>query len=95
MSRQKYILICVYLEVLVKTATAKELRSRAAAILEKVRKGEEVVITMRGESIAVMKPVHADERPFKPIGFGMWKDRKDMMNVQEYVDFLRRPRYQR
>ena len=54
-----------------KTVTAKELRSRAAAILERVRKGDEVVITMRGESIAVMKPVKDAEKPFNPVGFGM------------------------
>jgi prevent-host-death family protein len=35
-----------------KTATAKELRTHTSAILERVRKGDEVVITMRGKSIA-------------------------------------------
>ena len=32
-----------------KTATAKELRNRASAILGSVRKGDEVVITLRGK----------------------------------------------
>jgi prevent-host-death family protein len=40
-----------------KTATAKELRDRASSILESVIKGNEVIITMRGKSIAVLKPL--------------------------------------
>ena len=40
-----------------KTATAKELRVRASSILENVRKGDEVVITMRGRSISIIKPL--------------------------------------
>lgn len=78
-----------------KTATAKELRSRAAAILERVRKGDEIVITMRGESVAVMKPVHAAEKPFNPVGFGIWKDRKDMKDVKHVLDDLRKERFPR
>ncbi len=78
-----------------KTATAKELRSRAAAILERVRKGDEVSITMRGEAIAVMKPVRAANKPFVPIGFGIWKGRKDLKDVKHLIDGLRKERYPR
>lgn len=78
-----------------KTATAKELRSRAASILEQVRKGGEVVITMRGESIAVMKPMRGAEKPFNPVGFGIWKGRRDMKDVQQWVDDRRKERYPR
>jgi len=78
-----------------KTATAKELRSRAAAILARVRKGDEVVITMRGKSIAVMKPVKIEEKPFSPVGFAMWKGRREMKNGKKWLDELRKERYQR
>ncbi len=78
-----------------KTATAKELRSRAAAILKRVRKGDEVVITMRGKSVAVMKPIQEIEKPFNPVGFGIWKDREEMADVKKWVDERRRERYQR
>ncbi len=78
-----------------KTATAKELRSRAAAILERVRKGDEVVITMRGESIAVMKPVRAAEKPFNPVGFGIWKGQREMKDVNRWLDERRKERYSR
>lgn len=78
-----------------KTATAKELRNRASAILASVRKGNEVVITMRGKSIAVMKPVTDVEKPFSPIGFGIWKGRKEMANVKQWLAGRRKERYQR
>ncbi len=78
-----------------KTVTAKELRSRAAAILERVRKGDEVAITMRGKSIAVMKPVRDAERPFNFVGFGMWKDRKEIKDVKKWLNERRNERYQR
>jgi prevent-host-death family protein len=78
-----------------KTATAKELRSRASAILAAVRKGDEVVITMRGKSIAVMKPVSEVEKPFSTAGFGMWKGRREMTDVKKWLDERRKERYQR
>lgn len=78
-----------------KTATAKELRNRASAILEGVKKGDEVIITMRGKSIAVVKPFKKIERLFTPVGFGMWKDRKDLKDAQKWVDERRRERFQK
>lgn len=78
-----------------KTATAKELRIRTSSILESVRKGEEITITMRGKSIAILKPVRKQENKFKPIGFGLWKNRKDLRDVKGWVNEKRRPRYQK
>jgi prevent-host-death family protein len=78
-----------------KTATAKELRNRASAILASVRKGNEVIITMRGKSIAVMKPLSNAEKPFNTIGFGIWKGRKETTNVKQWLDERRKERYQR
>jgi len=78
-----------------KTATAKELRTHASAILERVRKGDEVVITMRGKSIAVMTPVNDSEKPFSSAGFGIWKGRKEMSDVKKWLDERRKERHQR
>ena len=79
-----------------KTATAKELRSRAASILETVSKGNEVVITKRGKSIAILKPFDEKaRREFSPVGFGLWKNRKDMKNVTGWVEEKRKERFQR
>ena len=76
-----------------KTATAKELRSRASAILEAVGRGEEVLITKRGKSIAVLKPVEILRRVFSPIGFGLWKNRKDLKDVSGWVHERRKERF--
>jgi len=69
------------------TATAKELRNRAAAILETVCKGNEVLITKRGKSIAILKPfLEKSKKEFSPVGFGLWKNRKDMKDVAGWVE---------
>ena len=78
-----------------KTATAKELRNRASAILETVSKGEEVIITKRGKSIAVLKPIENFRKEFRPIGFGIWKDRKDLSDVGEWIKERRKERFQK
>ena len=45
-----------------KTATAKDLRQKTAALLDEIGKGQPVVITYRGKSIAVLAPVKKAER---------------------------------
>ena len=78
-----------------RTATAKELRSKTSSILENIRKGRDVTITLRGKSVAVIKPLLKEERGFNPVGFAMWKDRKDMKNVAEWVAERRKERFPR
>jgi len=78
-----------------KTATAKELRIRASALLEDVRKGNEVIITRRGKSVAVLKPIEKTSRQFKAVGFGMWKSEEKMKDAAAWVDERRKERYQR
>ncbi|HUV00191.1 MAG TPA: type II toxin-antitoxin system Phd/YefM family antitoxin [Bacteroidales bacterium] len=77
-----------------KTATAKKLRTRAAAILETVSKGNEVVITKRGKSIAILKPfLEKSKKEFSPVGFGLWKNRKDLKDVAGWVGKQREERF--
>lgn len=78
-----------------RTATAKELRSKTSSILENIRKGRDVTITLRGKSIAIIKPLLKEERKFNPVGFAMWKERKDMKNVAEWVAERRKERFPR
>lgn len=79
-----------------RTATAKDLRQKTAALLDEVRKGREVVITYRGKSIAVLAPVEkAEHKGLNPIGFGMWQDSKEVRSVEKWLRGLRRPRYRR
>lgn len=76
-----------------KTATAKDLRYKTSSILANIRKGSEVIITLRGKSVAVLKPLEKGEKRFNPVGFGIWKDRKDMKNPAEWVEEKRRERF--
>ena len=79
-----------------KTATAKELRTRAATILEQVIKGGEVIITKRGKPIAVLKPLREEPaRKFSPVGFGQWKSREDLKGVSGWLDKRRKDRFER
>jgi len=79
-------------EIIMKTATAKDLRIRTSAILEDVEKGHEVIITKRGKSVAVLMPLNKRSGDLKPTGFGMWKDRKDLDDVSIWIDNLRKER---
>ncbi|HEY3128761.1 MAG TPA: type II toxin-antitoxin system prevent-host-death family antitoxin [Acidobacteriota bacterium] len=79
-----------------KKTTAKDLRQKTAALLEDVRKGQEVLITKRGKAVAILAPVNTiEEAVFKPIGFGLWKDRRDMKNVGKWLAEARKPRFGR
>ena len=79
-----------------RTATAKDLRQRTAALLDEVRRGQQVIITYRGKSVAILAPVEKAEcKGFNSIGFGMWQDRKEMRNVEKWLKDLREPRYKR
>lgn len=78
-----------------KTATAKQLRYKTSSIIENVIKGEEVVITFRGKSVAVIKPLKKHTPEFVPIGFGMWKDRKEMKKVDAWINERRKERYKK
>lgn len=78
-----------------RTATAKELRSKTSSILDNIQKGRDVTITLRGKAIAVIKPLLKEERAFNPVGFAMWKERKDIKNVAEWVAERRKERFPR
>jgi prevent-host-death family protein len=80
----------------VKTATAKDLRQKTAALLDEVRRGQAVVITYRGKSIAVLAPVKkARRKNLHLAGYGMWRDRKDMRSVEKWLSEVRQLRYKR
>jgi len=74
-------------------ATAKDLRYNLKNILEFVDRGEEVLITNRGKVKARIVPAGKElsdprNNPF----IGIWKDRPDMQDVEQYVRDLRKGR---
>ncbi len=75
-------------------SSAKELRFHTKEILDSVHKGEEVIITFRGEPYAKIVPLKKTKkgRDSKKELFGIWKNRKDIGEVNTYVRNLRRGR---
>jgi prevent-host-death family protein len=76
-------------------ATAKDLRFHTKRLLEAVERGEEVVITYRGEPRARLVPVDSARRKRPPRArlFGIWGDREDVEDVASYLDGLRESRF--
>ena len=77
--------------------TAKSLRNRIGEALACVERGDSVTITYRGKPrarlVGIDDPGQGAATPEEPRAFGMWKDREDMRDVDEYVRNLRKPRH--
>ena len=74
-------------------ATAKDLRFQSRELLNTVSRGEEVVITYRGKPCAKLVPYQNEGKKNKEDElFGIWKDHKDIQNIDEYVRNLRKGR---
>ena len=79
-----------------RTATARDLRQKTSALLDTVRRGQEVVITYRGKRIAVLAPLdRIADKELTPVAFGMWRRRRDMRDVARWLDRRRTPRFPR
>ena len=76
-------------------ATAKDLRFHSTALLNTVKRGEEVVITYRGKPCAKLVPIAEEERqPITPNElFGIWKDDDQTKDVENYVRNIRKGRF--
>lgn len=75
--------------------SAKELRTKTRLMLDAIDRGEEVTITYRGKPRARVVPLDPDpgERATgDPPVFGIWEDRRDVEDVQSYVDAIRKAR---
>ena len=77
--------------------SAKSLRTRVGELLACVDRGETVVVTYRGKPRARLvglgpAAVPRGARDSVAAGFGMWKDREDIADVDAFVSALRRPR---
>lgn len=74
-------------------ATSKDLRFHTKEILDAAMRGEEVVITFHGKPYAKIVPIAESKKENKQNEFcGMWKDRTDMNDVEDYVRKLRKKR---
>lgn len=74
----------------------KDLRYRSRQVLQCLKRGEKPVITYRGHPIARIVPLSAaDKKTFREVGFGMWKGRSDLKEVNRWLDQQRKPRFGR
>lgn len=78
-------------------ATVKELRIHSKELLDVVSRGENVIITDRGQPCAKLVPYkQQDEKGAVSEGmdvFGMWADRDDIGSVDDYLQNLRKGRF--
>ena len=75
-------------------ATAKDLRFHSKELIDSVSRGEEVVITFRGNPCAKLVPYQELKKKTEENEvFGMWKDNDIADNVNEYVRNLRKGRF--
>lgn len=78
-------------------ATILDLRRRMADVLKALDRNESVTIYHRGHERAVLTPSGKGTRDPVSVtdhpAFGMWKDRRDMADVDAYVRRLRRGRF--
>jgi prevent-host-death family protein len=76
--------------------TTKQLRIQPGRIIAQVNNGQEIIITYRGKACAKIIPltnkqsVNVEETDNEL--FGMWKDRKNMEDVEQYVRNMRKGR---
>ena len=75
--------------------SAKSLGTRLGELLACVDRGETVVVTYRGKPrarlVGLEPAVPRRARESVAAGFGMWKGREDMADVDAFVSALRRP----
>jgi prevent-host-death family protein len=75
--------------------TTKQLRIQPGRIISQVNNGQEITITYRGKACAKIIPIRDKQSINEEADnelFGMWKDRKDMENVEQYVRSMRKGR---
>jgi prevent-host-death family protein len=76
--------------------TTKQLRIQPGRIISQVNNGQEITITYRGKACAKIVPLF-DRKKFDLEEsddelFGIWKDRIEMENVEQYVRNMRKGR---
>jgi prevent-host-death family protein len=76
-------------------ATIVDLRYRMKDVLSAVDRGETVTVLYRGKPKARILPVarKAEGNLAEAEVFGMWKSRKDLIDVPRYIRKLRQGRY--
>ena len=81
--------------------TVKQLRIEPGRIISQAANGQEITVTYRGKPRAKIVPIvnrknFVSEEPDGPYSpnelFGIWKNRKDTENVEQFVRTIRKGR---
>jgi prevent-host-death family protein len=76
--------------------TTKQLRIQPGRIISQVNNGQEITITYRGKACAKIVPINDRKNiNFEESDdelFGIWKDRNDMEDVEQYIRNTRKGR---
>jgi len=77
--------------------STKQLRMEPGRIISMVNNGHDITITYRGKSSAKLIPitkkaVNREEVDSENELFGLWKNRQDTANVEQYVRKIRKGR---
>ena len=76
--------------------STKQLREQPGRVIAMVNNGQSITVTYRGEPSVKIVPFEKREviniEESENELFGMWKDRKDMQNVDQYVRTMRKGR---
>jgi len=77
-------------------ATAKDLRFHSKELLDTVSRGEEVIITFRGKPYAKLVPFEPSIKNADGESklFGIWKDHVKIQDVNQYIESIRRGRFE-
>ena len=78
-------------------ASIVDLRRRMGEVLRALDRNETVKILYRGRERAIMIPSGTNQRKSRPISehpaFGIWKDRKDVEDIEAHIRELREGRF--
>jgi len=76
--------------------TTKQLRIHPGKIISQVNKGLDIIITYRGKPSAKIVPLEkkesANSNKAEDLLFGIWQDRKDLNDVDQYIRNMRKGR---
>ena len=77
-------------------ASILDLRRRMSEVLKALERNEDVTILYRGKKKGILYSIrrnrHKNSSVSKHSAFGMWKDREDMRDVEQFVRSIRRGR---
>jgi prevent-host-death family protein len=76
--------------------TTKQLRIQPGKIISQVNNGQEITVTYRGRPSAKIIPIRAKKNNNFDLSedelFGIWKDRQDIGNIDQYIRNIRKGR---